>query len=92
MLFNPYPAVYDNPYLCKQCKSRSEASEETWMKKLYDVIWLADRQKWVWLIKLFSRIKVNILLDLKGILLDLKGINQGTKERPQSQSITFLWP
>ena len=30
-----------------------------WMKTLYDVIWLADSQKWVWLIKLFSRIRVN---------------------------------
>ena len=26
--------------------------------KTYDVIWLADSQKWVWLIKLFSRIRV----------------------------------
>ena len=30
-----------------------------WMKTLYGVIWLADSQKWVWLIKLFSRIRVN---------------------------------
>ena len=22
--FNPYPAVHDNPYLCKQCRSRSD--------------------------------------------------------------------
>ena len=29
-----------------------------WTKTLYDVIWLADSQKWVWLIKLFSRIRV----------------------------------
>ena len=29
-----------------------------WTKTLYDVIWLADSQKWVWLIQLFSRIRV----------------------------------
>ena len=31
-----------------------------WRKTLYDVIWLADSQKWVWLIKLFSRIRVKV--------------------------------
>ena len=34
-----------------------------WMKTLYDVIWLADSQKWVWLIKLFSRRRVKYLPD-----------------------------
>ena len=31
------------------------------METLYDVIWLAESQKWAWLIKLFSRIKVKLL-------------------------------
>ena len=31
-----------------------------WTKTLYDVIWLADSQKWVWLIKLYSRIRVKV--------------------------------
>ena len=31
-----------------------------WTKRLYDVIWLTDSQKWVWLIKLFSRIRINL--------------------------------
>ena len=25
LTLNPYPAVHVNPYLCKQCRSRSEA-------------------------------------------------------------------
>ena len=56
---NPYPTVQDN--LCKQCRSRSDGetiwsgstlsvSLWIWTKTLYDVIWLADSQKWVWLI------------------------------------------
>ena len=66
---NPYPAVHDNPYLCKQCMLKKPSFQDLhclsfsfgiWMKTLYDVIWLADSQKWVWLIKLFSRIRVNI--------------------------------
>ena len=71
-LINPYPAVHDNPYLCKQCRSRSDGFKKPsdqdlhclsfslwiWMKTLYDVIWLVYSQKWVWLIKLFSRIRI----------------------------------
>ena len=71
-LFNPYPAVHDNPYICKQCRPRSDGfwrshliriytvchSVWNWTKTLYDVIWLADSQKWVWLIWYFSRIRV----------------------------------
>ena len=41
--------------------SGSTLSFSLWIctKTLYDVIWLADSQKWVWLIKLFNRIRVN---------------------------------
>ena len=28
--FNPYSAVHDNPYLCKQCRSRSDGLEAIW--------------------------------------------------------------
>ena len=35
-----------------------------WTKTLYGVIWLADSQKWVRLIKLFSRIRVILNLTL----------------------------
>ena len=42
------------------CRSRSDGfCLWIWIKTSYDIIWLADSQKWVWLIKLFSRIRVN---------------------------------
>ena len=62
--FNPYPAVYANPTFANSVDPDQMASEEAiwsgstlfviqfvfWMKTFYDVIWLADSQKWVWLI------------------------------------------
>ena len=65
---NPYPAVHNYPYLCKQCRSRSDGFWRSHLirtytvchsvcelnKMLYNVIWFADSQKWVKQIKLFS--------------------------------------
>ena len=69
-----YPAVHDIPTFANSVDPDQMASEEAiwsgstlfsfslwiWTKILFDVIWLADIQKWVWLIKLFSRMKVKL--------------------------------
>ena len=39
-----------------------------WTKTLYDVVWLADSQKWVWLINLFSKRQV-LALDYSNSVL-----------------------
>ena len=62
---NPYPIFANN--VDPDQMASEEASDQDlhclsfsswiWMKTLYDIIWLADSQKWVRLIKLFSRIK-----------------------------------
>ena len=38
--FNPYPAVHDNPYLCKQCRARSDGLEAIWSGSTLFVIQL----------------------------------------------------
>ena len=68
--FNPYPAVHNNPYLCKQCRSRSDGFWSgftlfviQFVNLNKNSIWcnlIGDSQKWVWLMKLFSRIRVNM--------------------------------
>ena len=72
LLLNP-----DIPCLCKQCRSRSVdgffRSQLIWICtvcqvececiiNLYQVIWLAENQKWAWHLNLFSMTMVNSLL------------------------------
>ena len=35
--FNPYPAVHNNPYLCKQCRSRSDGFFRSYLIRIYTV-------------------------------------------------------
>ena len=34
---NPYPAEHDNPYLCKQCRSRSDGFFRSHLIRIYTV-------------------------------------------------------
>ena len=65
-IHSPLSCCSQQPFLCKQCRPRSE--EAIWSgstlfvirfvnlnKTLYDVIWLDDTQKWVWLINCLLR-------------------------------------
>ena len=66
VLLNP-----DIPCLCKQCRSRSVATDldlhclslSMWINIniLDQVIWLGENQKWVWHLNLFSRTRVKAL-------------------------------
>ena len=35
--FNPYPAVHDNPYPCKQCRSRSDGFWRSHLIRIYTI-------------------------------------------------------
>ena len=62
------------------------------LKTLYDIIWLADSQKWVWLIKLFSRIRVNIRgSGLRGLFLRENPFVGLYLHHCLKLYITFMW-